>query len=46
MAYIEMKFCERFGLTPYEYRALPSELVKTWSQMAAIEDGVNKAKQT
>jgi hypothetical protein len=43
--YIEMKFCERFNLTIFEYRQLPLQVVNLWSQMAKIEEGFNNSKQ-
>lgn len=36
--FVEMKFCQKFHMTPFEYRALPLELVKSWIQMSKIED--------
>ena len=40
-----MKFCERFHMTPFEYRALPQGLIKTWLQMSRIEAGKEKATE-
>lgn len=38
--FIEMKFCEKFHLTPFEYGQLPSNLVSLWSQMSSIESSI------
>ena len=43
--YVEMKMCERFRMSPFEFRKLPQRFVKTWLQMMAVEQGVAKTKE-
>jgi hypothetical protein len=38
--YVEMKFCERFRISPLEYAQLPRKKIKLWLQMIEVEQNV------
>jgi hypothetical protein len=37
-----MVFCERFHMTPFEFRRLPYQLITLWSAMAKVADAAQK----
>lgn len=41
---MEMKFCERFNISPLEYASMPKKKIDIWMQMANIESEVSRVK--
>jgi len=42
--YVEMKFCERFHISPKEFAEMPTKKIDLWLSMSNIEMEVEKLK--